>query len=236
MAALEDAMWWYRALHERFLELLEQLRMGEDARLLDAGCGTGGLLRRIREAMPKVGRVGVEYDLQAALAAARKSGSALVNGTVNSLPIASKSLDAIVSADVLCQRGVSENACLDEFYRCLKPGGSVVLSVPAYGWMRSRHDEHVHAVRRYTRRSLRRLAQARGFRIVAAGYWNSVLFPLMATHRMTLGRASSRSDVRAYPALVDHAFYAATRVERALTRAGVPLPFGGSVWMWAQKP
>ncbi len=236
MAALEDTMWWYRGLHAALIARLDRLALSPGARILDAGCGTGGLLRNIGRVMPQFERIGVEYDSEAAAIAVAKSGTAVLNGNVNDLPFPIASFDVILSADVLCQEGVEESASLQEFLRCLKPGGSLLLSVPAYPWMRSKHDEHVHSIRRYTASGLRRLAEEVGFRVRRVGYWNSLLFPLMALHRMTFGRSRSESDVQAFPEAIDRVFYKATVLERWMEQRGVDLPFGGSVWIWATKP
>ena len=61
-----------------------------------------------------------------------------------------------------------------QFHRCLWDGGVLVLNLPAYRWMPSRHDAAVHCVRRYTRRRVVRLLQAAGFRLLFASYWNIV--------------------------------------------------------------
>lgn len=235
MAALEDTMWWYRGLHDALLARIERLGLAPGARILDAGCGTGGLLRRCREAFPDLQFFGIEFDFEAAALAAEKSRATVINGTVNSLPFPAGSIDAIVSADVLCHRAVDERAALLEFFRCLRPGGSLLLHAPAYEWLRSSHDRYVHDARRYTASALRARAAASGFKVARAGYWNSVLFPLMGAYRRTVGRARAASDVRAYPPWIDRPFYGVMRIERRLESAGLRIPFGGSTWLWAKK-
>jgi SAM-dependent methyltransferase len=236
MAALEDTMWWYRALHDGLIERLDRLALSPEARVLDAGCGTGGLLRRLGQAAPRMERVGVEYDTVAVEIAGSKSGAPVYHGSVNGLPFPGDHFDAVLSADVLCHANVDEKAALSEFLRCLKPGGSLLLNLPAYEWMKSSHDAHVQNVRRYTAGGARRLAQATGFRIEGLGYWNSLLFPVMVLHRLFRGRVKAESDVQAFPPWQDRLFYAIAAFERRLARRGFRLPFGGSVWVWAVKP
>jgi SAM-dependent methyltransferase len=236
MAALEDTMWWYRALHDRLIERLGRLRLRPGARVLDAGCGTGGLLRRLGQAAPALEYLGVEYDAAAVDIAGGKTAAAVRCGSVNALPFPAGHFDAVLSADVLCHANVDEAAALGEFFRCLKPGGSLLLNLPAYDWMKSTHDARVHNVRRYTTGRARRLAEAAGFRIAGLGYWNSLLFPLMLLHRLTARRVDGESDVQAFPAWQNRLFYATTAAERRLARRGLRLPFGGSVWVWAVKP
>jgi SAM-dependent methyltransferase len=236
MAALEDTMWWYRALHDGLVERLGRLQLQPGARVLDAGCGTGGLLGRLDRAAPTLEYVGLEYDAAAVDIAGSKSGATVYCGTVNALPFPAEHFDAVLSADVLCHANVDEAAALAEFLRCLKRGGSLLLNLPAYDWMKSTHDAKVHNVRRYTAAGAKRLTEATGFRVVGLGYWNSLLFPVMLLHRLIRRQTRTESDVQAFPAWQNRLFYATAAFERRLARRGLRLPFGGSVWVWAVKP
>jgi ubiquinone/menaquinone biosynthesis C-methylase UbiE len=242
MAVLEATMWWYRALHARLLARIARLGLPAGARLLDAGCGTGGLLARLAELRPDLDLQGLEYDAEAAALARAKLPSghdpdSLRVGSVNAMPYADGQFDAIVSADVLCHAAVDEPAALAEFLRCLKPRGTLLLNLPAYQWMASAHDVHVHNERRYTLGQARqRLAEA-GFVAVFGGYWNSLLFPLMLLHRLMAGNGSGKgSDVKPFPIWQDRLFHAVTVIEQRLADIGLQLPFGGSVWIEATKP
>lgn len=237
MAMLEATMWWYRALHAGLIGRLAALPAG--ARLLDAGCGTGGLLARLSTMRPDLQLSGLEYDAEAAALAGEKTGLAVQVGSINAMPYAEGSFDGVVSADVLCHAGVDQAAALAELHRVLKPGGLLLLNLPAYQWMASAHDAHVHNARRYTASSARALLRQAGFAAVRSGYWNSLLFPLMLLHRLLSqgggnGQAKG-SDVRPFPAWQDRLFFAVTAVERRLARLGFALPFGGSVWVEARK-
>ena len=236
MAVLEDTMWWYRALHARLIEGLGRLHLPAGARVLDAGCGTGGLLCRIGQVMPELDRVGLEYDAEAAGSAAGKSVAPVVTGTVNTLPFSACSFDVIISADVLYHNQVDDAMASREFHRCVKSGGSLLLNLPAYDWMKSSHDRHLHTRRRYTVVSARRMVETAGFLVAGSGYWNCPLFPLLLLHRMSIGCARATSDVQAFPLWQDKLFYAITIIERSMARAGLRLPFGSSVWVWAVKP
>lgn len=231
-------MWWFAATHANLLLLYRRFAGHDAARpILDAGCGTGGLLARIAAAHPERAAVGLDADRLACVRAAAKSARPVCAGSVNALPFADGAFGAILSADVLCHGGVDEHAALAEFHRCLAARGVLILNLPAYRWMMSRHDEAVYNVRRYTRRRLARLLEAAGFRMVFASYWNAVLFPLMVLTRKLLPPGGGPvSDVRLYPAPVEALCRGATGVERLLLRCGVRLPFGGSLIAVAAKP
>ena len=236
MAALEGTMWWYRALHDRFVDRLRYLRLEPGAKILDAGCGTGGLLLRLTHDLPELDYAGLDYDAAAVKMTEDKTGATVHCGTVNALPFPADHFEAILSADVLCHAQVDEAVAMAELLRCLRPGRSLLLNLPAYNWMKSSHDRHVHNVRRYTTASVRRIAESTGFRIAEIGYWNSLLFPLLLLYRLTAGRRGTQSDVRPFPLWQDRVFYATTVAERRLASRDFRLPFGASVWMWAVKP
>ena len=146
-------MWWFAAIHANLLMLYRRtISARTGARpLLDAGCGTGGLLARLRERFPAVRAIGLDADGRPACGRRTKSARPVCAGSVNALPFADARVRAIVSADVLCHRGVDERSALAQFHRCLAAGGVLILNLPAYRWMLSRHDAAVYNARRYTR-------------------------------------------------------------------------------------
>src|SRR5262249_43061270 len=138
------------------------------------------------------------------------------------------------SLDVLCHGGVDPVLALKEAHRCLRPGAIALINLPAYGWMLSAHDRRVHNVRRFTGREARALLAGNGFRVLRSSYWNTLLVPLMLIHRL-LERDDAESDVHDYPRWLDRLFSAALAVERLAIRAGISLPFGGSLIVVAAR-
>jgi SAM-dependent methyltransferase len=205
-----------------------------EGRLLDGGCGTGGTLQRISTEIPGLQLFGLEIDPKAAQLARDRFGAMVAVGSVERMPYGDATLEAIISLDVLCHAGVSPERSLAEFGRCLRPGGFLFLSLPAYQWMLSGHDIAVSNSRRFTRSGLRRVLAEGNLVIEADGYWNSLLFPLMASHRL-LTRSVADSDVRPFPAWQERLFGAALGFEAKLRQAGLALPFGGSVWVRCRR-
>jgi SAM-dependent methyltransferase len=198
----------------------------ETPRLLDAGCGTGGFLRRLAEDIPAAGRIGLDRDDLACRFA--RDNAPFARGSIDALPFAAAAFDAIFSADVLCHRGVDGEAALAELRRCLKPGGVLVLNLPAYPWLFSAHDRAVDNARRYRRGEVARMLASQGFTRIRATYWNTLLFPLMLLRRK-LGPASGASEVGLLPAPLERLFAALGRIESWLIDKGLNLPFGGSI-------
>lgn len=237
MAAVEDRMWWFRGLHALATGTFLHARRTSCGALglpaLDAGCGTGGLLRSLVTAAPDAALVGLDFAIAAAAVARTKSGRPVAVGSVNELPFEDEAFAAIFSMDVLCHRGVDQARSLAEAHRCLAPGGVLVLNLPAYRWMLSTHDERVHNVRRYTRTEVVALLRDAGFRSISASYWNTFLFPLMVLKRKIM--SGEDSDVRPFPAPVEFLFRGVLGVERLLMRLGLRFPFGGSIFVVAVK-
>jgi SAM-dependent methyltransferase len=236
LAAVEDAMWWFRGLHANLIAAWRVAAKGGEGRvLLDAGCGTGGFLAALRHDVPEAFALGVEIDEGACRCARARGGGAILAGDVARLPVADGAVDAVFSADVLCHRGVDEKRALEGFRRCLRPGGVLVLNLPAYRWLYSAHDAAVDNVRRYGRGEVLSLLAAAGFAAARAHYWNSVLFPLMVARRK-LGRARSGSEVALLPPAVERLFLACVVFEARLAAAGARFPFGGSILATAVRP
>ncbi len=232
MDAAEQAMWWYRAMHAHAMD-----RLPARARLVDAGCGTGGFLARARAGLAVPGSVGVEYNPEAARRAAEKSGIPVLAGSVNALPLADASFQAMTSLDVLCHSGAEPASLLAEVRRVLEPGGLLVLNLPALPWLSSAHDARVFTVRRYTRASITAELAAAGFVDIRARYWNALLLPLMILQRKVLqAGAGAPSDVGAFPPWLDALLFGVTRAERALMRMGLNFPVGGSLIVTATRP
>lgn len=228
MDAVEARMWWYRALHARLLDALIPVR----GAVLDAGCGTGGLLARLRVARPDLALFGVEWDHGAAIRARDKSAAAVARGSVNALPFRDAVFDAVTSADVLCHAEVDPIAALREMRRVLRPGGRLVVNMPAYQWLASAHDRRVRNARRLTAGATAALLRQAGFATVRARYWNGLLLPLMILQRKLLTHGDSVSDVAPFPPWQDAILHGITELERRLP---VPLPVGGSVMAVAEK-
>ena len=236
MHEVEDRMWWYRGLRSLAAQLLGRglARSRATGPVLDAGCGTGGMLLTLGPAVAGHPTLGLEYDMVAASFASAKAGRPVVAGSVNEMPLGSATLAAYVSLDVLCHGGVDPARALAEAHRCLGRGAFAVFNLPAYGWLLSAHDRRVHNVRRFTRGQAHALLRDHGFRVLRSSYWNTLLFPLMLLHRL-VERADAESDVRDYPRWLDALFSAVLAVERAAISAGLGLPFGGSLIVVAAR-
>jgi SAM-dependent methyltransferase len=159
-----------------------------------------------------------------------------VQGSVSSLPFADESFDAVVSIDVLCHAGVDEQQAIAEAARVLKPGGRLLVQVPAFDWLRGEHDAAVWTKRRYRCGEIANLLRAAGLSARRSAYRNALLFPLAVVARLARrgrrSREGARSDVRPVPAPINALLSAVLAFER---RIPVALPFGLSVFVVGEK-
>jgi SAM-dependent methyltransferase len=240
MFEAEEAQWWYvgqRAIAHAILEpALTAMGTSREAgpRILDTGCGTGGNLVHLAP----LGRV-VGVDLVAeATAGCRKRGVPAARGGVLALPFPDRSFDVVTSFDVIYHAWVpDDSAAVAEMARVIRPGGLLLVRVPALSVLWGAHDEAVQSRRRYTRPELIGLLEARGLEILRSTYCNSFLFPLLLVRR-TLDRLLGRtgSDVGFLPAPLEWSFRHLLLTEAALVRRGCSFPIGASVVALARRP
>ena len=227
MAELDERHWWYRARREILGDLIRRrIRLPANARILEVGCGTGHNLPMLQ----RFGRVdAIEVDGAARAIASRRLGHAVMDSPLPELHgVPDATYDLIAILDVI-EHIDQDVAGLSALRRKLRPGGRILITVPAFPWMWSAHDVVNHHKRRYTRRTLRRLIAEAGLRLELLSWFNSLLFPLAAAARVA-GRLTGRGhgDDRLPPALVNRLFETLFGLERyAIGR--VPFPPGVSL-------
>lgn len=235
MAAVEDEMWFYHALHQRIWRRLTDHLPGGPARILDAGCGTGGLMRRLQPLHPAWQWTGVDIAREACELARQRTTAEVIEGALESLPFAAGHFDAVVSADVLYHIG-DDQAALAELARVLRPGGWLIVNVPAYPWLWSYHDEAVAGKRRYGARELREKLRQAGLAEINLTHWNLMMLPLIVARRKLGPRPAGGSDVQAYPGWLNTMLNSLLAFELALAEAFGRLPAGSSILAVARKP
>lgn len=239
MYALEESHWWYEALHDLLLKSIAPERSKKTVlEIFDAGCGTG----RACELMKGLGNIsGCDSSELAVNFCTARGLTGIFRADLNTLEAGEDRFDVITSIDVLYHRGILDDSeVIRGFYRSLRPGGILVLQVPAYDWLKSSHDLAVHTARRYTSKKLASLLEAAGFHVEKITYRVSALFIPIAVYRLIrkmLTRISGAvgSDVVMPPAIINSLLRRIHLLENRLVLRH-SLPFGLSVFAVARKP
>jgi ubiquinone/menaquinone biosynthesis C-methylase UbiE len=237
----ESFYWWYRGLHHIILDTVRSLGLAPDAPVLDAGCGTGQNLVNIAQRVTTAA-YGFDYSVHAAAFWARRGLDGTSVASVNEIPFPDRAFDAVVSVDVLECEAVDESKACAEMWRVLKPGGHLILVVPAYDWMMNpEHHKAVAAVRRYSRSTLKSLLDRQPLKIVRITHLFGSVFPAVASYRLADRFVRShpsddapRSDLRRLPSPVNRLLEGVMNVERRLLRH-CDVPFGSSIMAVARK-
>ena len=226
---LEDRHWWFRARRRVISSLLTRAALPPSPRILDAGCGTG---RNLLE-FGKLGRAtGVDVSPQAVEFCRGRGVEDVRQAAVEDLPFDALSFDVLLATDVI-EHVDDDMAVLRELRRVAADDARLILTVPAYQWLWSAHDESVHHRRRYTAGRLRERVLATGWAPTVETYFFSTVLPpvaLLRTVRTRTGR-TGKSDLALPSPPVNRLLELTVRGEARLIERGLRLPAGVSVGM-----
>jgi SAM-dependent methyltransferase len=237
MFELEDDYWWFVARRRLAMGLLQTALSSEDSpprpTVLDLGCGTGVVLREMREWASAVG-----LDMSdVALSFCRRRGlSDLVVARGECLPLKADSVEGVIALDIL-EHIPDDRSAFREVFRVLKPGGALVLSVPAFMTLWGPHDVALMHQRRYRAGGIRRLLKDAGFEVERLSHSIFLLFPVVLAIRLVekLKRGTPQASLPAVPRWFNRALIGVQAWEAALI-GRMSLPWGSSIVAVARKP
>ncbi len=238
MRSVEDRHWWYAVLRSLVQHALAG-RLPPRGLLLDAGCGTGGMLEFLQGQICDLNAAGVDAAEEAVRHCQQRGLSSVQLGSVEALPYAEAAFDAVICLDVLYHAGVCEELALAEMSRVLRPNGLLVLNLPAFDSLRGSHDVAVSGARRYGELQVRTLLEHSNFAVEMIQYWNAWLFlPLLVWRQLSrikteLGPAGE-SDLKITPDWMNAMLTGVGKLDAGLCRE-LRLPFGSSVFAVARK-
>lgn len=235
MYRAEDSHWWYRGMAEITRALIETYYpRGGHLRILDAGCGTGAGMSLLAD----YGKVtGFDISPAAVQLCRLRHREKIVRASVMALPYPNETFDLVTSFDVLYFRNVQDEVALRETGRILKPGGRIILRVPAFKWLRGTHDRRVSTGHRYTLRELSGKMEGNGLKPVWLSYANAVLFPAVFLKRLwdRWFPFQKDSDIAINAGCLGGILETCLRMESRLLRRRT-LPFGVSLLAVGEKP
>ncbi len=173
---LERTHWWFIARRAIFVHLLRgELGSRRDLRILDVGCGAGGMLSELAQ----FGEVwGIDPSTDLVEACRRRGFSNVRVGRADALPVESGTVDLLTLFDTI-EHVRDDVAALREARRGLAPDGRLFISTPAYPFLYANNDRVAHHERRYTTSSLGAKLRAADFEPTRLTYFNTLLFPVI---------------------------------------------------------
>jgi SAM-dependent methyltransferase len=236
VVAYDEHHWWYRGRRRVIAAALSRLEIPRPASLLDAGCGSGRTMDELRQFGPVTG-----FDLsEQGVAVARARGHEATVARVEEIPHGDDSFDLVTCLDVL-EHTPDDVRSLAELRRVTRPGGHLLVTVPAYQLLWSSHDVANEHYRRYRRPQLLAAASTAGWEPVLWSYFNSILLPAGAAVRLgerlrRPDRRRGRPNVELTPSALNPVLEVPMRVEAEVVRRGGRLPAGMSLLAVLRRP
>jgi len=228
--AVEDRHWWYRGRRRILHAILAKLPLPRPARSLDAGCGGGG---NMVELAAHGSVTGLEPEAAALQIARSRALGDVVEGWIEEMPFEDAKFDLAVAMDVI-EHLDDARLALAELRRVVKPGGFLVVTVPAFPFLWGPHDIVNEHRRRYIRSSLLTAAAGTGWSPLATSYFSSALLPVAAVYRplqrLRMGRHVPRtSDFERTPTWLDRPLEMPFRLEARVIGSGRRMVAGTSL-------
>ncbi|MDZ4858374.1 MAG: class I SAM-dependent methyltransferase [Candidatus Hydrogenedentes bacterium] len=234
MFRVEDRHWWYHGLRAMLRRVWNAHVPPGRQRFLDVGCGTGANLAAFRDVADCYG---IDFAFDAVRFCRNRDEQRTAAASALDLPFEDCTFDVVVSCDVVCHRSIANKGdAVREMCRVLKPGGLMIINLPAYQWLHSSHDTHVQTDHRFTRTEVKRMMSNAGLSPAGAWYWNSVLFPVILPTRLWRKlRPLPASDLNDASGEGMSPFFAGMlAIERGAMNF-LPMPFGLSIMAAAKK-
>ena len=239
MFVVEDTHWWYITLHDLITLLSNTQFSKQPLKILDAGCGTGGLLSILSRAGHDT--EGFDYSEDALSLCHKRGLTNIIKADINHWVPNPKTYDLIASMDVLCHKWVhDEIKVLHNLAGGLKEDGLIMLNYPAFPILSRHHDQVVMIRKRYTKKTLEKIIAEAGLAPVILSYRlpNAFLFLILLRLYETIRKndTAAKSDIADLPSgFVNRLLIKIGRIENRVIARGISIPFGSSLFVVAKK-
>ena len=231
---LERKHWWFQGRRHMLSKLLKNTP--KTSAILELGCSTGALLEQLHQ-QGFMNLTGVDISKQAITACKRQglTNTFVMDATSPKLP--ANTYDLIIASDLL--EHLAEDAkAIASWHRLLKPGGRIILFVPAFPFLYGHHDKVNHHQRRYTKKTLRTVICSSPLTTLRLAYWNFLLFfplvPLRLFAKYFSRSTSTTGDLSLPPKLINTVLTTLLRLENTILTF-FPFPVGLSLFAVLQK-
>lgn len=179
---VESFHWWFVVRRKLLKIIISSFDFKSNPVTLDIGCGTGSNLKTLKDLGLKV--IGIDQSNYALSIIKRKSNFPLICGDINQLPIRSDSVGTIIAMDILEHLEDDSNG-IGEIYRVLEKNGTIILTVPAFGFLWGIQDVITGHKRRYKKKEIIKKLEEEGFKVIRSSYFNFFLFfPIFFARRL----------------------------------------------------
>jgi len=240
MFEVEQVHWWYKNLRDEVIFWVEKTSAlharSEKIRLLDLGCGTGGMLQRLQERFENINAVGMDYYSSALNFAKRRTSYPLLQGDVKKMPFGKNIFDMVVCLDVLYTKEAYPGfqSALEAVYNLLTAKGVFILQLPAFKFLSSQHDVNVHGVHRFTASEIQTSLRQAGFCCLKVYYRYNLLLGIAWVARKIVIKNKRKSHISKPMVITNFLLYKYFRLESWLNKR-LPIPFGVSLFAVAFK-
>jgi SAM-dependent methyltransferase len=238
MYNIEENYWWYVGLRKLVFSSIKRLIQGrKNQDLLDAGCGTGKILENCKT----FNAYGLDFSEESIRFCKKRKITNLLRASISDIPLKSETFDLVISLDVLCNIEKDNNLhTLKEIRSTMKDNAILILNLPAYNYLQSKHDKAVHIKHRYTIKDLRDIIYKAGFKIEKITYRNTFIFPIVFIKRIMenkffMNTGEVESELKPLPSWFNKILTNILYFENFLIKSGVNFPFGLSVYCIARK-
>jgi SAM-dependent methyltransferase len=245
LAKVEDQHFWFRARNHLIFQLARRVSflLNPCHLVLEVGCGTGNVLRVLEKACPNSVVVGMELWFDGLRHARTRSGAALVQADIRNSPFG-KQFDLVGMFDVI-EHLPEDEETLQLVHNSLRPGGKLLLTVPAHQLLWSYFDDAAHHCRRYSVQDIRAKLTQAGFRVEFLSQFMACIFPMVWIYRKVhrarqekdpdIARVQATDEFRLVP-IVNQILTTLLTLEAGWLARGHCLPFGTSIVVIACKP
>lgn len=232
LLGIERYHFWFQGRRLLVRGLINRFAGSRPIRILDLGSGGGFFAQSLAAARHQV--TALDF-LPAGLVRLRRDAPEVktIQSSAECLPIGSCSFDAAIALDVL--EHIDDQAAARELHRVLRPGGVLIVTVPAFPFLWSFRDVSAGHKRRYRRAQLAATLRSAGFQMETSGYYQFFLFPLAILTRLSGRSSSTTRDLEDAPPPPVNALFAAINRLEALASRYVPWPWGSSIYAVARR-
>lgn len=235
MYLCQKTHWWFIARQKIICYIIKKyVKNKENINLLDIGCGSGAMLNVLKQYGKTTGLDNSDTAIK--MSKSVFDGNIVQDDIFNEDTLNNQSFDCITILDVI-EHMDKDYLIPDRIHKLLNENGICIVTVPAYMWLWSTHDDINEHKRRYTKKQLISLFKTNNLTIEKCSYYNTILFFPISFIRLIkkiFRIHESTSDMKMPNKFVNNLLCTIFSIEKFL----IPkfnIPFGVSILMVIRK-